>query len=87
MHSVSLKGGQTTPEARITAPTAVSIQSKRVQFSTQELPACTHSQSQHCLTMEDWTCVDVLVLTAKSSDVPFSLVKVQETFLQEPQHT
>ena len=37
-HSVSLKGGQTTPEARTTAPIAVSIQSYLVQLSTQELP-------------------------------------------------
>lgn len=43
IHSVSLKGGQTTPEARITAPTAVSMQSKRVQLDTQELPACNHT--------------------------------------------
>lgn len=40
IHSVSLKGGQTTPEARTTAPTAVSIQSNRVQLATHELPAC-----------------------------------------------
>lgn len=47
IHSVSLKGGQTTPEANITAPIAVSIQSYRVQFSTQELPAYTQKHGQH----------------------------------------
>lgn len=37
---------------------------------------------------ERWARVDFLgVLTAKSSAVPFSLLKVQETFLQEPQQT
>lgn len=45
IHSVSLKGGQTTPEARTTAPTAVSIQSKRVQLATHELPACKPHQN------------------------------------------
>lgn len=33
---------------------------------------------------DTWMCI---VLTAKSSVVPFSLVWVQEMFLQEPQHT
>lgn len=49
---------------------------------------CLHTQSQSVLLKERIIeNVAAFVLTAKRSVVPFSLVKVQETFLQEPQHT